>query len=120
MEMRRLGSPHGRSRLLLSLYWLACGYGLRAGRALGWLTLVTALAAGAVCWTIVARPARQPAIQRASVPHVTMPHVTVPRPSVPHVTALHVPVLHITVRRADVPRGTVQRAGGAVARADAR
>ncbi|KAA9378403.1 hypothetical protein F5972_16225 [Microbispora cellulosiformans] len=69
MDMRRLGSSRGRARLLLSIHWLASGYGLRTGRALGWLTLVTALAAGAVCWTAGARPARQPVGQR---PHVAV------------------------------------------------
>ncbi|TLP60848.1 hypothetical protein FXF59_15905 [Microbispora tritici] len=67
MDMRRLGSSRGRARLLLSLYWLASGYGLRTGRALGWLTLVTAVAAGAVCWTAGARPARPPVGQRPQV-----------------------------------------------------
>ncbi|MFF4124627.1 pentapeptide repeat-containing protein [Microbispora rosea] len=67
MEMRRLGSPRGRMRLLLSLYWLACGYGLRAGRALGWLALVTAVVAGAACWAAGARPPGKPAVQRARV-----------------------------------------------------
>ncbi|MEU8199171.1 pentapeptide repeat-containing protein [Microbispora amethystogenes] len=69
MDMRRLGSSRGRARLLLSIHWLASGYGLRTGRALGWLTLVTALAAGAVCWTAGARPVRQPIGQR---PHVAV------------------------------------------------
>lgn len=67
MEMRRLGSPRGRMRLLLSLYWLACGYGLRAGRALGWLALVAAVAVGAVCWAAGVRPPDKPAVQRARV-----------------------------------------------------
>ncbi|MEU6411612.1 pentapeptide repeat-containing protein [Microbispora sp. NPDC046933] len=79
MEMRRLGSPSGRARLLLSVYWLACGYGLRAGRALGWLTLVAALAAGAV-WAAGARPAGKPAVQRARVA-VVRPAVSVSRPA---------------------------------------
>ncbi|WP_405085132.1 pentapeptide repeat-containing protein [Microbispora sp. NBC_01389] len=67
MDMRRLGSSRGRARLLLSIHWIASGYGLRTGRAVGWLTLVTALAAGAVCWTAGARPARQPVGQRPQV-----------------------------------------------------
>ncbi|MEU7696157.1 pentapeptide repeat-containing protein [Microbispora hainanensis] len=67
MEMRRQGSPRGLMRLLLSLYWLACGYGLRAGRALGWLALVAAVAAGAVCWAAGVRPPDRPAVQRARV-----------------------------------------------------
>ncbi|WP_432920378.1 pentapeptide repeat-containing protein [Microbispora sp. CA-135349] len=80
MEMRRLGSPRGRARMLLSLYWLACGYGLRAGRALGWLTLVAALAVGAVCWTAVARPAGKPNVQRARVA-VVRPAASASRPA---------------------------------------
>ncbi|GII31998.1 pentapeptide repeat-containing protein [Planotetraspora mira] len=58
MEMRRLSSPRVRARVLLSLYWLACGYGLRVGRALGWLTLMAALVAGALSWAAGARPTR--------------------------------------------------------------
>ncbi|WP_169982608.1 pentapeptide repeat-containing protein [Microbispora sp. H10836] len=80
MEMRRLGSARGRARLLLSLYWLACGYGLRAGRALGWLTLVAALAAGAVCWTAMARPAGKHGVQRARVA-VVRPAASASRPA---------------------------------------
>jgi hypothetical protein len=40
MEMRR--NDHSRprpERLLLNLYWLASGYGLRAGRSLAWLAI---------------------------------------------------------------------------------
>ncbi|CAL9602289.1 pentapeptide repeat-containing protein [Streptomyces sp. enrichment culture] len=48
MEMRRHDAELPRSeRALLHLYWAACGYGLRAARALGWLLLsvtVTVLA----------------------------------------------------------------------------
>ncbi|MGW5264742.1 pentapeptide repeat-containing protein [Microbispora sp. NPDC004025] len=80
MEMRRLGSARGRARVLLSLYWLACGYGLRAGRALGWLTLVAALAAGAVCWTAMARPAGKHGVQRARVA-VVRPAASASRPA---------------------------------------
>ncbi|MEN3536703.1 pentapeptide repeat-containing protein [Microbispora sp. ZYX-F-249] len=80
MEMRRLGSARGRARLLLSLYWLACGYGLRAGRALGWLTLVAALAAGAVGWTAMARPAGKHGVQRARVA-VVRPAASASRPA---------------------------------------
>ncbi|GII59320.1 hypothetical protein Pth03_77090 [Planotetraspora thailandica] len=58
MEMRRLSSPRARAKVLLSLYWLACGYGLRVGRALGWLTLVAALAAGTLSWAAGMRPTR--------------------------------------------------------------
>ncbi|GII63812.1 hypothetical protein Skr01_38970 [Sphaerisporangium krabiense] len=60
MEMRRLASPPGRARLLLSLYWLACGYGLRIGRTLGWVAAAAAVTAGALCWTAAAQPARRP------------------------------------------------------------
>ncbi|MGI5157783.1 pentapeptide repeat-containing protein [Microbispora sp. CA-102843] len=80
MEMRRLGSPRGRIRLLLSLYWLACGYGLRAGRALGWLALVAAVAAGAVCWAAGARPVGKPSVERARVA-VVRPVASFSRPA---------------------------------------
>ncbi|MFG1863085.1 pentapeptide repeat-containing protein [Microbispora bryophytorum] len=80
MEMRRLGSPRGRGRLLLSLYWLACGYGLRAGRALGWLALVAAVAAGAVCWAAGVRPEGKPAVHRPRVA-VVRPAATASRPA---------------------------------------
>ncbi len=80
MEMRRLGSPRGRIRLLLSLYWLACGYGLRVGRALGWLALVAAVAAGAVCWAAGARPEGKPAVHRPRVA-VVRPAASVSRPA---------------------------------------
>jgi hypothetical protein len=46
MEMRRLSTPRRDERLLLTLYWLVSGYGLRASRAMLVLTalvLVTAL-----------------------------------------------------------------------------
>ncbi|MFF7375969.1 pentapeptide repeat-containing protein [Streptomyces massasporeus] len=40
MEMRRHGRKwNDAERWLLQLYWLLSGYGLRASRALGWLTL---------------------------------------------------------------------------------
>ncbi len=40
MEMRRHGRKRNEAeRWLLQLYWLLSGYGLRASRALGWLTL---------------------------------------------------------------------------------
>ncbi|MBD3142321.1 pentapeptide repeat-containing protein [Microbispora camponoti] len=80
MEMRRLGSPRGRGRLLLSLYWLACGYGLRAGRALGWLALVAAVAAGAVCWAAGVRPEGKPAVHRPRVA-VVRPAASASRPA---------------------------------------
>ncbi|GAA0386990.1 hypothetical protein GCM10009530_42540 [Microbispora corallina] len=56
MEMRRLGAPRGPARLLLSAYWLTCGYGLRAGRTAGWLTLAAAVAAGTLYGVAGARP----------------------------------------------------------------
>ncbi|TMQ94747.1 hypothetical protein ETD83_23625 [Actinomadura soli] len=46
MEMHR-ASTHGIERILLRLYWLTSGYGLRAGRALATLAvLIAVLAAG--------------------------------------------------------------------------
>jgi uncharacterized protein YjbI with pentapeptide repeats len=68
MEMRRLASHRRRARLMLSAYWLACGYGLRMGRTLGWLGLVTALAAMAVFWSAGAHPARRPVSHRSPAP----------------------------------------------------
>ncbi|MFC4585899.1 pentapeptide repeat-containing protein [Sphaerisporangium corydalis] len=61
MEMRRLASGRRRARLALSAYWLACGYGLRMGRTLGWLALVTAVAAVAVLWPSAAHQPKRPA-----------------------------------------------------------
>ncbi len=80
MEMRRLGSARRGARLLLSLYWLACGYGLRAGRALGWATLVAALAVGAACWSAMARPSGKHGVQRARVA-VVRPAASASRPA---------------------------------------
>jgi uncharacterized protein YjbI with pentapeptide repeats len=41
MEMRRLGSgTHWGERVILTLYWLVSGYGLRGLRALAWLAAV--------------------------------------------------------------------------------
>jgi hypothetical protein len=53
MEMRRLGAPcAGVERILLSVYWLTSGYGLRAGRALASYALaVVAIAAAFRIWT---------------------------------------------------------------------
>ncbi|MBX6385462.1 MAG: pentapeptide repeat-containing protein [Microbispora sp.] len=78
MEMRRLGSPRGRARMLLSLYWLACGYGLRAGRAIAWLALVAALATAVACWAAGSRPAGKPAVQR---PRIVRPVASASLPS---------------------------------------
>ncbi|WP_176955552.1 pentapeptide repeat-containing protein [Sinosporangium album] len=50
MEMRRHGS-RSVTRWLLSISWLACGYGLRMGRVFAWLALVAVLTAGAVLWS---------------------------------------------------------------------
>ncbi|GII93742.1 hypothetical protein Ssi02_39730 [Sinosporangium siamense] len=49
MEMRRYTS-RALGRWLLSLYWLACGYGMRMGRVFAWLALFAVVAAGAVLW----------------------------------------------------------------------
>ncbi|GAA1299777.1 hypothetical protein Psi02_63250 [Planotetraspora silvatica] len=84
MEMRRLGSPRVRARVLLSLYWLACGYGLRLGRALGWLTLVAALVAGALCWAAGTRPTRHWVGQNPRIAVVRAKPVISPGPSAQH------------------------------------
>ncbi|WP_424533892.1 pentapeptide repeat-containing protein [Sphaerisporangium viridialbum] len=75
MEMRRLASSRGRARLALSAYWLACGYGLRMGRAAGWVALVAAVAAVAVFWSAGAHPARRPVGHRSPSP-VPSAHVS--------------------------------------------
>ncbi len=47
MEMRREGAEAAMERLILNLYWLTSGYGMRAGRAvLTYLLVVLLLAAG--------------------------------------------------------------------------
>ncbi|GAA3804858.1 hypothetical protein GCM10022226_25940 [Sphaerisporangium flaviroseum] len=68
MEMRRLASSRPRDRMMLSAYWLTCGYGLRMGRTLGWVALVTAVAAVAVFWSAGAHPARRPISHRSPTP----------------------------------------------------
>jgi hypothetical protein len=45
MELRRKATPPSFERLLLGLYWLVAGYGLRASRALAALALVVVAAA---------------------------------------------------------------------------
>lgn len=45
MELRRQATPPSFERLLLGLYWLMAGYGLRASRALAALALVVVAAA---------------------------------------------------------------------------
>ncbi|MBW8482030.1 pentapeptide repeat-containing protein [Actinomadura parmotrematis] len=44
LEMRRRGEAAPWRRWLLHALWLSCGYGLRAGRTLGWLSVIVALA----------------------------------------------------------------------------
>ncbi|MET8142816.1 pentapeptide repeat-containing protein [Sphaerisporangium sp. NPDC005288] len=68
MEMRRLATRRRRVRLALAAYWLACGYGLRMGRAFGWLVVAAAVAAGALFWTAGAHPARRPVGHRSPAP----------------------------------------------------
>ncbi|MFJ8718587.1 pentapeptide repeat-containing protein [Streptomyces violaceus] len=60
MEMRRNDPSRPRSeRLLLSLYWLVSGYGLRAGRALAWLAVsMTTTLTALILWGI---PSQAPA-----------------------------------------------------------
>jgi hypothetical protein len=45
MEMRRFGAQRGAERLLLTAYWLSCGYALRAWRAFSWLAVLLAVGA---------------------------------------------------------------------------
>ena len=45
MELRRNSLPASFERVLLSLYWLVSGYGLRASRALAALLVVIAIGA---------------------------------------------------------------------------
>ncbi|WP_214409031.1 pentapeptide repeat-containing protein [Sphaerisporangium fuscum] len=78
MDMRRLASERGRMRLLLSIYWLACGYGLRMGRTLGWLALLTAVVAGVVYWSSDGHPSRRPVSHRSPHP-VPAVHATAAR-----------------------------------------
>ncbi|GAA4568920.1 pentapeptide repeat-containing protein [Planotetraspora kaengkrachanensis] len=84
MEMRRLSSRRVRARVLLSLYWLASGYGLRVGRALGWLTLVAALAAGTVWWAAGTRPTRHRISQHPHIAVVRSKAVVSPDPRALH------------------------------------
>lgn len=55
MEMRR-SSAHGRSKLLLWLYWASSGYALRARRALSWLAVLIAIAVSTI--TIIGVPGK--------------------------------------------------------------
>jgi hypothetical protein len=84
MEMRRLSSQRVRARVLLSLYWLASGYGLRVGRALGWLTLVAALTAGTVYWAAGTRPTRHRVGQHPHIAVVRSKAVVSPDPRALH------------------------------------
>ncbi|MFC4530585.1 pentapeptide repeat-containing protein [Sphaerisporangium dianthi] len=68
MEMRRLSTRRRHARMALAAYWLACGYGLRMGRALGWLAVAAAVAAGALVWTAGAHPGRRPVGHRSPSP----------------------------------------------------
>ncbi|MCW2881456.1 MAG: hypothetical protein JWQ95_5556 [Sphaerisporangium sp.] len=80
MEMRRLASRRRRARLMLSAYWLACGYGLRMGRTLGWVALVAAVGAVAVFWAAGAHPSRRPISHRSpdAIPVVHAAHASSP------------------------------------------
>lgn len=55
MEMRRQATR----RWWLSLYWLACGYGMRMWRAAAWTVLLVAVTAGALLWTSTSHAARR-------------------------------------------------------------
>jgi hypothetical protein len=50
MQMRRAATGRRTERWLLNLYWAISGYGLRARRALAWLTLVTILSITGMSW----------------------------------------------------------------------
>jgi hypothetical protein len=56
MELRREATPPSFERLLLGLYWLVAGYGLRASRALAALALVVVAAALVFAGPGFARP----------------------------------------------------------------
>jgi hypothetical protein len=49
--MRRFAGDWGAERLLLTAYWVSCGYALRAWRALAWLAAL--LVVGAFLFTTV-------------------------------------------------------------------
>lgn len=68
MEMRRLAARERGARMALAAYWLSCGYGLRTGRALGWLALATAIAVMAVLWSATSHPPGHPVGHRPPVP----------------------------------------------------
>ena len=68
MEMRRFAAAWGAERLLLTVYWLSCGYALRAWRAFAWLTAL--LLIGAFLFATVGFD-RSP--MRASQPDRLMP-----------------------------------------------
>ncbi|GII77280.1 hypothetical protein Sru01_22620 [Sphaerisporangium rufum] len=83
MEMRRLASGHGTTWFALSLHWLLCGYGLRMGRAAGWLALAGAAAAMTLYASAgpdaTSRPVGHPPPPYASAHHAQVP-VPVPAP----------------------------------------
>ncbi|GLX01165.1 hypothetical protein Misp02_52510 [Microtetraspora sp. NBRC 16547] len=70
MEMRRMAAARPAVRMVLGAYWLLSGYGLRTGRALAWLVLVTAVAAAGLLWSSSApqHAARRPPGPRTVVP----------------------------------------------------
>ncbi|GGK93082.1 hypothetical protein Sme01_59240 [Sphaerisporangium melleum] len=75
MDMRRLAARR-RARLILAAYWLACGYGLRMGRAAAWAAAAAAIAAGALVFATGSHPAGRPVGHRSPVPavHAPSPH----------------------------------------------
>ncbi|WP_433355349.1 pentapeptide repeat-containing protein [Microtetraspora malaysiensis] len=85
MEMRRMSAAGPAARAVLGVYWLLCGYGLRTGRALAWLVLVAAVAAGSLLWSSSApqHVARRPPWTGSGVPAQAPPpgaRAVVPRP----------------------------------------
>ncbi|HEY9522745.1 MAG TPA: pentapeptide repeat-containing protein [Thermopolyspora sp.] len=72
MEMRRLAATTA-GRLLLGAYWLACGYGMRMGRALAWFALLAAITVGALVWWGTPQPPRRPISHRSVIPAQILP-----------------------------------------------
>ncbi|RBQ21485.1 hypothetical protein DP939_01890 [Spongiactinospora rosea] len=59
MEMRRLART-GPGRWLLCAYWLISGYGLRLGRAAGWVALAVLITAAGMLWSAAGTMAHRP------------------------------------------------------------
>jgi hypothetical protein len=46
------------------MYWLACGYGMRMGRALAWLTVLAGVTVAALMWWTTPSSPRRPVSHR--------------------------------------------------------